>query len=139
MTVGSPVTTRLGSDLIKAVQARATRARRSRSELIAELIRVGLDVLRYAGITFVEGPAGLRAHVAGTGLDVWEVVMVHRAHKEAEEATLKHLQQLSRRQLRTGLTYYQDHRREIEAILAEQARAPEKWAQEVAVSRPIRT
>jgi len=137
--VGSPVTTRLGSELIKAVQAKAARARRSRSELIAELIRVGLDVLRYPGITFVEGPAGLRAHVAGSGLDVWEVVMVHRAHKGAEEATLNHLQQLSRRQLRTGLAYYQDHRQEINAILAEQAKAPEAWGQEVAVSRPVRT
>lgn len=132
------MTTRLGSDLVKAVQAKATRARRSRSDMIAELIRLGLDVLRYPGITFVEGPAGLRAHVAGSGLDVWEVVMVHRGHKGAAEATLKHLRQISRRQLKTALAYYQDHRHEIDAILADQTRAPEEWGREVAVSRPAR-
>ncbi len=137
--MSAPVTTRLSSTLVKAVQAKATRSRRSRSEIIAELIRVGLEVLRYPGITFVDGPAGLRAHVAGSGLDVWEVVMVHRAHKEAEDATLKHLPHLSRRQLRTGLAYYQDHRREIDAILAEQSQAPENWSEEVAVSHPVGT
>ncbi len=133
-----PVTIRLRSDLIKTIQVKATRMRRSRSDVIAELIRLGLDVLRYPGITFVEGPAGLRAHIAGSGLDVWEVVMVHRAHKGAEEATLKHLRQLSRRQLKSALAYFQDHRQEIDAILADHTRAPEEWGREVAVARPAR-
>ncbi len=134
-----PVTTRLDPALLKAVQARTVRSRRTRSDTIAELVRLGLDVLRYPGITFVEGPAGLRAHVAGSGLDVWEVVMIHRAHKGKEEAILKHLPQLSRRQLKTALAYYQDHRLEIEAVLAEQARVPEEWSRELAVPRSART
>ncbi len=133
-----PVTIRLRAELIKAVQGKATRTRRSRSDLMAELIRLGLDVLRYPGITFVEGPAGLRAHVAGSGLDVWEIVMVHRAHRGTEEATLKHLRQLSRRQLKTALAYFQDHRQEIDAILADHARAPEEWGREVVLARPAR-
>lgn len=136
--MSTPVTVRLEGDVLKAVQAKAARARRSRSEMVAELVRLGLDVLRYPGLTFVEGPAGLRAHVAGSGLDVWEVVMVHRAHKGAEDATLKHLRQLSLRQLKTALAYYQDHRQEVEAILAEQARTPEEWSREVASARPVR-
>lgn len=131
-----PVTTRLDSDLLKAVQARAARRRRSRSDMLAELIRLALDVLRYPGVTFVEGPAGLRAHVAGSGLDVWEVVMVNRAHKGEGVAILKHLPQLSRRQLTTALAYHRDHRQEIDAILSEQARAPAEWDREVAVPRP---
>jgi len=135
----TPVTSRLDPHLLKAVRSRAGRTRRSRSDTIAELIRVGLDVLRYPGLTFVEGPAGLRAHIAGTGLDVWEVAMVHRAHKGREEDTLKHLPQLSRRQLRTALAYYQDHREEIDAILDEQAKAVEEWIHEVAEPRPART
>ncbi len=134
-----PVTARLDPNLLKAVRTRAGRTRRSRSDTIAELVRVGLEVLRYPGVTFVEGPAGLRAHVAGSGLDVWEIVMVHRAHGGKEEATLRHLPQLSRRQLKTALAYYEDHRQEIDGILAEQARSPEEWSREVAVSRPTGT
>lgn len=86
--VSTPVTIRLRADVMKAVQAKATRAGRPRSGMLAELVRLSLEILRYPGITFVEGPAGLRAHIAGSGLDVWEVVMVHRAHKGADEATL---------------------------------------------------
>lgn len=132
----APVTTRLDPDVLKSVETRAARARRSRSDTIAELIRLGLEILRFPGITFAEGPAGLRAHVAGTGLDVWEIVPVHRAHKGNEQTILQHLPQLSRRQLRTALAYYRDHKQEIDAILAEQAKAPEEWSREVAVPRP---
>lgn len=134
--MSSPVTFRLDADLLKLVRARATRVRRSRSDTIAELIRVGLNVLRHPGVTFVEGPAGLRAHVAGSGLDIWEVVMIHRAHRGKQDAILKHLPQLSRRQLRIALAYYDDHRQEIDALLADQARTPEEWSGDVAVPRP---
>lgn len=132
----TPVTSRLDPRLVKAVQSRAARTRRSRSDTIAELVRIGLDVLRYPGLTFVDGPAGLRAHVAGAGLDVWEIVMVHRAHGGQEEETLRHLPHLTRRQLRTALAYYQDRRGEIDAILDEQAKPPDEWSHEVAEPRP---
>ena len=136
VAMSTPVTTRLERGVLEAVQRRAARARRSRSDTIAELIRLGLDMLRYPGMTFVEGPAGLRAHIAGTGLDVWEIVTVHRAHGRSEDAVLRHLRQLSRRQLRTALAYWSDHREEIDAVLREQKRAPEEWSREVAVSGP---
>lgn len=135
-TLTVPVTSRLEPDVLAAVQTRASRTRRSRSETIGELIRLGLNVLRYPGITFVDGPAGLRAHVAGTGVDVWEVVMVHRAHGDDDGAVQQHLPQLSRRQLRVALAYYGDHREEIDAILREQERAPEEWRRGVGGLRP---
>ncbi len=65
--------------------------------------------------------------------------MIYRAHRGKEEAVLKHLPQLSRRQLKTALAYYQGHRLEIEAVLAEQARVPEEWSRELAVPRSART
>jgi uncharacterized protein (DUF433 family) len=136
--MAAPVTSRVDPTVLKAVEVRAARTRRSRSDTIAELIRLGLDVLRFPGITFVDGPAGIRAHVAGTGLDVWEIVMVHRAHKGEEKAVLQHLPQLSRRQLRTALSYSREHKQEIDTILAEQAKAPEEWSHEVALPRPAR-
>lgn len=132
----TPVTARLNPELLKSVEARAARTRRSRSDQIAELIRLGLDVLRFPGITFVEGPAGLRAHVAGSGLDVWELVEIYRAHSGDEKAILQSFPHLTRRQLKTALAYYKDHKQEIDAILAEQAKAPEEWDIEVVVPRP---
>lgn len=129
-----PVTTRLERGVLDAVRRRAARTRRSRSDTVAALIRLGLDVLRYPGVTFVEGPAGVRAHIAGTGLDVWEIVMVHQAHGRREDAVLQQLPQLSRRQLRAALAYWSDHREEIDTVLQEQERTPEEWSREVAVS-----
>jgi uncharacterized protein (DUF433 family) len=94
-------------------------------------------VLRFPGITFVTGPAGLRAHLAGTGLDVWEIVAAHRAHAGSDAAVLERLPQLSERQLRLALAYYRDRQEEIDSILREQAQSPDEWRREVAVSAGI--
>jgi len=40
-----------------------------------------LRMQRFPGIVFVEGPAGRRAHLAGTGLDVWEVIGLLREYQ----------------------------------------------------------
>jgi uncharacterized protein (DUF433 family) len=132
--MSSPVTCRLDDDLLKAIETRANRRRRSRSDTIAELVRIGLDVLRFPGITFVAGPAGLRAHLAGTGLDVWEIVAAYRAHGGNDGAVLEQLPQLSGRQLRVAVAYYRERRAEIDAILREQAQSPEEWQREVTAS-----
>ena len=40
-----------------------------------------LRMQRFPGIVFVEGPAGRRAHLVGTGLDVWEVIGLLREYR----------------------------------------------------------
>ncbi|MBI4277517.1 MAG: CopG family transcriptional regulator [Armatimonadetes bacterium] len=132
----TPVTVRLKPELLAGLEARAGRTRRSRSEVVEELVDLALRTLRYPGITFVEGPAGIRAHLAGTGLDVWEVVMVHRARGGNEKATLRHLPTLNRRRLRLGLAYAREFAGEIKSILDENARAPEAWAGEAVFGNP---
>ena len=39
-----------------------------------------LRMQQFPGIVFVDGPAGRRAHLAGTGLDVWEVIGLLREY-----------------------------------------------------------
>jgi len=39
-----------------------------------ELLNEALKMRRCPGILFADGPTGRRARVAGTGLDVWEVI-----------------------------------------------------------------
>ena len=86
---------------------------------------------RAPGIVFADGPSGRRAVVAGSGLDVWEVV---RAWKEAGEdlaALREEFAWLAEPQLRAALAYYELYPQEIDARLArEDAWSPESLRRE---------
>ncbi len=59
----------------------------TRTALAERLLDEGLRRLRHPRIDFVDGPAGRRPFVVGTGLDVWEVIATVRANNgSADEA-----------------------------------------------------
>lgn len=70
------VSARISDSYARRLQRRARQAGRKPSELAARYLQESLISEEYPGIVFVEGPAGRRAHLSGTGLDVWEVAML---------------------------------------------------------------
>lgn len=72
------------------------------------------------GIVFVDGPAGRRAHVAGTGLDVFEVINVFRTCGEDRAATAEALDSLTPGELRVAFQYYEAFPAEIDERLAQE-------------------
>ena len=72
---------------------------------------------RCPGIIFTDGPSGRRATVAGTGIDVWEVVRAFRACSEDPRALERALPQLSAPQIQAALYYYRLHSDEIDERL----------------------
>jgi uncharacterized protein (DUF433 family) len=60
---------------------------------------------RAPGVVFAEGPAGRRAVVAGTGLDVWEVIAAWRAAGERLEKLKATYPWLAEAQIRSALGY----------------------------------
>lgn len=113
-----PFSLRLPPELLSEIRALARRAHRPTSHIAATLLEEGLRQRRCPGIVFTDGPAGRRATVAGTGIDVWEVIRVHKACGEDVEELARALPQLSRRQLEAALYYYRCYPSEIEERLA---------------------
>lgn len=74
----------------------------------------------HPGIGFADGPAGRRAVVLGTGLDVWEVVSGLHASGGSVEAVARYLE-LPVAPVRAALRYYAAFRAEIDAELARRA------------------
>ena len=77
---------------------------------------------RAPGIVFADGPAGRRAVVAGSGLDVWEVVATWRAGGGDWEDLRTDYPWLAEPQLRAALAYYELYPAEIDARLAREER-----------------
>lgn len=81
---------------------------------VVDLLTEAVRMRRVPGIVFVDSRTGRRPVVAGTGLDVWEVVAAWRALGE-DEARLRHAYDwVTAPQLRAALNYYAIYPEEID-------------------------
>lgn len=96
-------------------------------------------MLRVPGITFADGPAGRRAVVAGTGLDVWEVIAAWQASNSSDEALRQCYPWLTEPQLRAALAYYELFPMEIDMRLERETQwTPEKVWRALPFAEPRR-
>lgn len=72
---------------------------------------------RAPGVVFADGPAGRRAVIAGSGLDVWEVISAWRAMAEDFGRLRAGYPWLNEPQLRGALSYYRLYPEEVDARL----------------------
>ena len=73
---------------------------------------------RVPGIVFVDGAAGRRARIAGTGLDVFEVIDALRSCWGDRAALARAFETLTPQQLQAAYDYYEAFPEEIDARLA---------------------
>jgi len=69
-----PTSIRLTDELALVIRDEAERTQRPIAWIVREMLAESSRTRRFPGIMFVEGRAGRRAQVAGTGLDVWRIV-----------------------------------------------------------------
>ena len=117
MPKSSPLSLRLPPELLEEIRKEARRTSRSASQIIESTLEEGVRMRRCPGIIFAHGPAGRRAIVAGTGIDVWEVVRIFVACDENVDALRRALPQLSLPQLEAALFYYHSYPHEIDERL----------------------
>jgi uncharacterized protein (DUF433 family) len=129
----------LPEELEGEIRREAERTRRNWSQMVAELLEEAVRMRRAPGIIFSSGPTGRRATVAGTGLDVWEVVATWRACGEDYDELRRNYDWLDEAQLRAALSYYALYPDEIEERLERERRwtADRVWS-ELPFARPRR-
>jgi len=85
----------------------------------------------------MDGPAGRRASIAGTGLDVWEVIATFKSVGADRERLKASYEWLSDRQLSAALAYYGLYPQDIDARIEEEDRwTPERLYGEFPFVRP---
>jgi uncharacterized protein (DUF433 family) len=73
-----PLSLRFAENLLDRLGARARRLHMPSRTLAQRYVDEGVRMDDHPLIRFVDGPAGRRAHLVGTGKDVWEVVATVR-------------------------------------------------------------
>ena len=92
--------------------------RKTRGEATAQLIEEGLRHAEFPAIEFRDSAAGRQAYVVGSGLAVWEVLMVANGYGLDPVATAHHLQ-LYRELVAQALRYASAFESEIHGALEE--------------------
>ena len=113
---------RLPEEAVKDIESLAENTGKDFSGLARDLLLEAIKMRKCPGITFTEGPIGRRARIAGTGIDVWEVIANFRSLKEDYEKLKKAYHWLSDLQIRSALSYYAFYPEEIDEIIIKNER-----------------
>lgn len=82
---------------------------------------------RVPGIYFADEPAGRVAKVAGTGIDVWQIIGAYQDEGGDAALLAEAFHWLTPAQLRAALDYYAAFPEEIDLRLAEEALITPEW------------
>lgn len=100
------------------------------STMVVELLEEAMRTRRAPGIVFVDGATGRRPVVAGSGLEVWEVIGTWKEVGRNYERLRAAYEWLTEPQLRAALSYYELYDGEVERQLEREARLTEERVQE---------
>ena len=128
---------RIADELAREISREAESRGVSSSAMITALLTEALKMRRVPGIVMMDGPTGRRAVVAGSGLDVWEIIATWQACGGDERQLAQNYPWLTQPQLRAALTYYALYPDEIEARLAREYQwTPERVRRELPFAVP---
>ncbi len=117
---------RIPSETVKAIEELAEATRQDFSATAIELLTEAVRMRRCPGIVFADSPSGRHARVAGTGLDVWEIIAMHKSLERDPVRLREAYHWLSDAQLRAALSYFAAYPEEIDRRIA----LDERWTKE---------
>jgi len=117
---------RIPKEMIEEIQGIALQSGKDFSATTKELLEEAIKMHRCPGIVFAEGVSGRRARIAGTGIEVWEVIANYKSLGEDLERLNTTYHWLTKIQLRAALAYYSTYPTEIDNLIAQN----ENWTKE---------
>ena len=108
---------RLPPETMSEIERMAKETGQDFSNMAKDLLEEALKMRRCPGILFAEGTSGRRARVAGTGIEVWEVIATFKSLKKDLKRLRKAYHWLSNEQLKAALGYYTAYPHEIDRLI----------------------
>jgi len=111
--MSQPLSLRLAEATVRRLGSRAQRAHLPPRTLAQRYVEEGLRMDEHPLVRFVDGPAGRRATLIGTGMDVWEVIAVVRDNDGQVGKAADYLEG-PLGSVQAAVTYYGAYRGEID-------------------------
>lgn len=117
---------RIPKEVLKEIEQIAEERQKDFSSVANELLEEAVKTHRCPGIIFTEGVKGRRARVAGTGIEVWEVIAAYQSVGESLQRLRQAYHWLTEQQIQSVLGYYTAYPEEIDRLIS----ANERWTPE---------
>ena len=111
----------------------ASETGREFSAIAKDLLAEAVKMRRCPGIVFVNGVRGRKAKIAGTGLDVWEIIATYKSVNNKFPRLRKAYHWLSDQQLKAAIGYYTAYRDEIDSLIKQN----ESWNSKTVVDHSL--
>lgn len=122
---------RLSEETVREIDKLARERGEDFSAMAKNLLEEAIKMRRCPGIVFAPGVTGRRARVAGTGIEVWEVVAQYKGSDRDPERLQQAFHWLTSGQIKAALGYYAAYPAEIDALIARN----EQWTEETLEKR----
>ena len=99
-------TLRLSAEAVEDIEKLAKSVGKDFSGQAKDLLVEAIKMRRCPGIVFVDGPSGRRARIAGSGIDVWELIAAFKGFSEDYDQLKKTYHWLNEQQIRAALSFY---------------------------------
>lgn len=125
---------RIPEEIIKEIEVIAGTSGKDFTTVANEMLEDAIRSHRCPGIVLSEGTSGKRARIAGTGIEVWEIIATYNGIEHDLKRLRKAYHWLTEQQLKSALSYYNIYKDEIDALIA---RNEELTAEEVRKKHPV--
>ena len=105
---------RLPEETVKEIEEIAKETGEDFSAAVKDLLQEAIKMRRCPGIVFSSGVTGRRARIAGTGIEVWEIVAQYKSLKRDQEKLSQAFHWLTKAQVKAALGYYAAYPDEID-------------------------
>ena len=122
---------RIPQGTVEEIERIARETGRDFSSIAKDLLAEAIKMRRCPGIVFADGVSGRRARIAGTGLEVWEVISTYRSVNQDFSRLQKAYHWLTEQQLRAAIGYYTAYREEIDEVI----KRNETWSRDAVAKR----
>lgn len=112
-------TLRLPAEAVEHIEKLAKSTGKDFSGQAKDLLVEAIKMRRCPGILFIDGPSGKRARIAGSGIDVWELIATFKGLSEDYEKSKKAYHWLNEQQIRAAFSYYALYPREIDDTISQ--------------------
>src|SRR4051795_9960932 len=114
--MSQPMSIRLADTTVQRLGQRAKRVHMPPRTLAQRYVEEGLRMDEHPLVRFVDGPAGRRARLVGTGKDVWEVIATIRDNDNDLHEAAEYLR-LPLGLVQAAVTYYGAYRGETDELI----------------------
>lgn len=111
------VSVRIKEEIYKEIKKLIEESGKDFSTITNELLEEVVKMRRCPGIIFADGVTGRRARVAGTGIEVWEIIADYKSMDENFNDLREAYNWLSENQLKAALGYYKTYPDEIDRLI----------------------